>query len=96
MSKRRANLRVNWPAVVAATVFAAAFVLLSATESAAQCALCQTAVRAGGEQTARTMNTAIIVLLVPPVTIFCSIFAVVFKYRKSQGGGAGEGDDGRG
>jgi hypothetical protein len=27
------------------------------------------------------MDTAIIVLLVPPVTIFCSIFAVVLKYR---------------
>ena len=67
--------------LTAFAVVVAAFALFAPVEAAAQCALCKEAVRAGGEQTARTMNTAIIVLLIPPVTIFCSIFAVIFKYR---------------
>ena len=37
------------------------------------------------------MNLAILVLLVPPVTIFCSIFAVA--YRKRKGDGEEDGDD---
>jgi heme/copper-type cytochrome/quinol oxidase subunit 2 len=49
----------------------------------AQCPLCRSAVQQAGEQTARTLNLAIVVLLIPPVSIFCAIFAVV--YRKAKG-----------
>ena len=70
-------------------VFAAALALvpLSAAwpETAlAQCPLCRSALHDAGDQTARTMNAAIIVLLIPPVSIFCTIFAVV--YRKAKNG----------
>lgn len=58
----------------------------------AQCPLCRTAVQQAGDQTARTMNLAILVLLVPPVSIFCTIFVVAYRKRK----GDGEGDDDRG
>lgn len=50
----------------------------------AQCPLCRSAVQQAGEQTARTINLAILVLLIPPVSIFCTIFAVV--YRKAKDG----------
>ena len=56
----------------------------------AQCPLCRSAVQNAGEQTARTLNLAIVVLLVPPVSIFCAIFAVV--YRKAR---EGDGDQNR-
>ena len=56
----------------------------------AQCALCRSAAQQAGEQTARTLNLAILVLLVPPVAIFCTIFAVA--YRRGKGGD--EGDEG--
>lgn len=49
----------------------------------AQCPLCRSGLQEGGEQTARTMNLAIVVLLIPPVSIFCTIFAVA--YRKAKG-----------
>ena len=49
----------------------------------AQCPLCRSAVQNAGDRTARTLNLAIIVLLIPPVSIFCAIFAVV--YRKTKG-----------
>ena len=67
------------------TIFAlacgAALFLLCAPEAFAQCAMCKTAVAAGGEKAARTMNIAMLVLLVPPVTIFCAVFALVYKRR---------------
>lgn len=73
---------------------AAAALLLAAlwawpAEAAAQCPLCRTSVQQAGDQTARTMNLAILVLLVPPVAIFCTIFAVAYKKRR----GDDEGDD---
>lgn len=74
-------------------VFAAAIVLAALAaawpETAlAQCPLCRSALQNAGDQTARTMNTAIVVLLIPPVSIFCTIFAVVYKKAK-------HGDEGR-
>jgi len=50
----------------------------------AQCPLCRSALQDAGDQTARTLNLAIVVLLIPPVSIFCAIFAVV--YRKVRDG----------
>ena len=61
---------------------AAACVLLCSPAASAQCAMCRMVVEAGGEKTARTMNLAMLVLLVPPVTLFCSAIALVYKYRK--------------
>lgn len=79
----------------ARSFFVAAVVLCaSAAEAAAQCPLCRSALQQGGDQTARTMNLAILVLLIPPVAIFCSIFAVA--YRKRKGDGEGDDDDDRG
>ena len=49
----------------------------------AQCALCRTAVQ-NGDGTARTMNLAILVLLIPPVAIFCSIFGIAYKKIKKD------------
>lgn len=69
-----------------ALVSACAF-FFSANEALAQCALCRTALQDSGEATARTMNLGILVLLVPPVAIFCTIFAVAYKRGKSEGGG---------
>ena len=56
--------------------------------AAAQCPLCRSALQGEGDTTARTMNLAIVVLLIPPVSIFCAIFAVV--YRRARGGDDGE------
>ena len=69
---------------------AAAALLLGAlwawpAAAAAQCPLCRTAVQQADDQTARTMNLAILVLLVPPVSIFCTIFVVAYKKRRGDG-----------
>ena len=70
-------------------IFAAAFALAALAaawpETAlAQCPLCRSALQNAGDQTARTMNFAIVVLLIPPVSIFCTIFAVVYKRAKGD------------
>ncbi|HEX5708941.1 MAG TPA: hypothetical protein VFX96_16695 [Pyrinomonadaceae bacterium] len=67
-------------------LLAAALALVFAPEASAQCAMCKTAVAAGGERVARTMNAAMLVLLVPPVAIFCTIFVAVARGRKSSDG----------
>jgi heme/copper-type cytochrome/quinol oxidase subunit 2 len=63
----------------------AAVLLLLPGVAAAQCPLCRAAIEHGGDKTARVMNFAIVVLLVPPVSIFCTIFAVAFRRRKGLG-----------
>jgi hypothetical protein len=71
----------------AALVAACAFLFFPAGGALAQCALCRTALQDSGAATARTLNLAILVLLIPPVAIFCTIFAVAYKRGKSEGGG---------
>ncbi|MGB8509327.1 MAG: hypothetical protein WCD76_13140 [Pyrinomonadaceae bacterium] len=60
------------------------FLLFCPTDATAQCALCRAALEKGGEQTARAMNSGIIVLLLPPVAIFCGVFAIAFKSAKGD------------
>ena len=62
------------------------FLLLASSEAFAQCAMCRMGVEAGGEKAARTMNLAMLVLLIPPVTIFCAAFALVYKCRRPPDG----------
>ena len=74
--------------VLAAALALAALAAAWPVAALAQCPLCRSAVQQAGDQTARTMNLAIVVLLIPPVSIFCAIFAVV--YRRARDGGEGE------
>lgn len=74
----------GWLLWAVAAAFAAALLALCAPEAHAQCPLCKTAVEGAGESAARAMNLGILVLLIPPVAIFCSIFAVAFKHRKDE------------
>jgi hypothetical protein len=64
-----------------------ALAVLCEPDATAQCALCRTALKGAGESAARAMNLGILVLLVPPVAIFCALFAAL---RRS---GRGDGED---
>ena len=71
----------SWHSVLI-VVAALAVVLLLSTPADAQCSMCRAALN--GSNNARFMryfNIGILVLLIPPVTIFCSIFIVLRKYR---------------
>jgi len=69
----------------AALAALAALALLLPPETLAQCPLCRSALQDAGDRAARTMNLAIVVLLIPPVSIFCTIFAVAYRRRKGDG-----------
>lgn len=63
----------------------AAVILLLPADALAQCPLCRAGLMNAGDKTAYTMNLAIVVLLIPPVSIFCTIFAVAYRKLKREG-----------
>lgn len=77
MGRLAVKFRRVWGAL-----FTFAALLAWPAAAAAQCPLCRSAVQQAGDTTARTMNLAILVLLIPPVSIFCTIFAVAYKKRR--------------
>lgn len=64
-------------------LIAAACVLLAAESTLAQCAMCRASIGANSSFI-RNFNIGVLVLLVPPVSIFCTIFIVAFRHRKSE------------
>ena len=72
----------SWRRVLILVVFAVAVVLLANTYAEAQCSMCRAALTsATNSRFIRNFNIGVLVLLVPPVSIFCSIFIVLRKYR---------------
>ncbi len=67
------------------TGVALAAALLFEASGSAQCSMCRTAL-AGSNNALfiRNFNIGVLVLLVPPVTIFCSIFVVLKRFRASD------------
>ena len=78
-----ANARATGKALLL-TLTASALMALAAVGAEAQCALCRAALEKAGDQTARTINLGILVLLIPPVAIFCTIFAVAYRKAKDD------------
>ena len=63
---------------VAFILVASGILLLSSIPADAQCSMCRAAVSgANNSKFVKNLNIGVLVLLVPPVTIFCSIFIVL-------------------
>ena len=77
--------------ILALACAAILFVAVICAPSLAQCAMCGTSVRgsADAEAASRTLDLAVMILLVPPVIIFAGLFGVFYRFRNVQGGGAG-------
>ncbi|HEU4836528.1 MAG TPA: hypothetical protein VFS90_19005 [Pyrinomonadaceae bacterium] len=72
----------SWRRVLVLLVFAAAVVLLANTYAEAQCSMCRASLTSvTNSRFIRNFNIGVLVLLVPPVSIFCSIFIALRKYR---------------
>ncbi|HJT27485.1 MAG TPA: hypothetical protein VJ784_08770 [Pyrinomonadaceae bacterium] len=68
--------------VLVLVVFAVAVVLLANTYAEAQCSMCRASLTSvTNSRFIRNFNIGVLVLLIPPVSIFCSIFIVLRKYR---------------
>ena len=78
-------MRVSLYRLVLLSVALAIGVLLVASTASAQCAMCRAAL--AGSNNAffiRNFNIGVLVLLVPPVTMFCSIFVVLKRYHRED------------
>ena len=64
-------------------LLAAGSVLL-APGALAQCAMCKASAANLDGVSARSLNLATLILLCPPVAIFCAIFVVAYKRRNSH------------
>ena len=78
----RARLQVK-PLLLLVATFA--FLLLLSTTALGQCSMCRSAL-AGSNNAffVRNFNIGVLVLLVPPVTIFCSIFVALKRYKAAD------------
>jgi hypothetical protein len=72
--------------IVLFIAIATAVVLVFQSPVAAQCSMCK-AVLSGSNNARfiRNFNIGVLVLLLPPVTIFCSIFVVLRRHRGESG-----------
>jgi len=71
----------KWHAVLI-VVLVAAVVFLLAVPADAQCSMCRATLNGSNNaRFIRNFNIGVLVLLVPPVTIFCSIFILLRRYR---------------
>jgi len=72
----------KWQRVLFLIVVAVAVVLLAHTYADAQCSMCRAALTSTTDaRFIRNFNIGVLVMLIPPVTIFCSIFIVLRRYR---------------
>lgn len=58
-----------------------AVLLVAVAPVTAQCAMCRASVQ-NNAAFVRGLNLGVLVLLTPPVAIFCSIFIVAYRHRK--------------
>lgn len=80
-----------------AAVAAAALSLAAHSAALAQCAMCKTAVTGSPDagKLSESLNFAILILLIPPVLIFCAIFYAMMRLRKSRSAAGPETRSGR-
>ena len=78
-------MRSTWWRILVLIVVAVAFVLLASSYAEAQCSMCRAALTsATNSRFVRNFNIGVLVLLVPPAAIFCSIFIVLKRHRAND------------
>jgi hypothetical protein len=75
-------MRSSWLRSMVLLVLAAGLVLLASGYAEAQCSMCRAGLTSITDaRFVRNFNIGVLVLLVPPATIFCSIFIVLRRYK---------------
>jgi hypothetical protein len=75
----------SWRRVLVLIVVVVAVVLLAHTYAEAQCSMCRASLTSVTDSRfIRNFNIGVLVLLAPPVSIFCSIFIVMRKFRAAD------------
>ena len=77
--------RFKWLVAMLPMLATMAVLLLVAGSAFAQCAMCRASLAGSNNPFfIRNFNIGVLVLLLPPVTIFCSIFVVLKRYRAAD------------
>ena len=77
-------MKIDWR-VPLFLMLAIAMVLVLSHDASAQCSMCKAVVSGSNNgRFIRNLNIGVLVLLLPPVSIFCSIFIVLRRYRKGD------------
>ena len=75
-------MRSSWWRVLVLVVMAVGIVLLADSSVEAQCSMCRAALNnAANAKLVRNLNIGVLVLFVPPVAIFCSLFIALKRHR---------------
>ncbi len=64
---------------------AAAVLTFAPADAYAQCAMCKSTANNLDSVSARQLNLSTLILLCPPVAIFCAIFVIAYKHRNPPG-----------
>jgi hypothetical protein len=74
-------MNAPWQRLILVLVVAMAAALVLCGPVEAQCSMCRTALSNSNSAFVRNFNIGVLVLLIPPVTIFCGIFVALKRYR---------------
>jgi hypothetical protein len=75
-------MKWNWQRALVLICVAVAIVLLANTYADAQCSMCRASLTSVTDaKFIHNFNVGVLVLLLPPVSIFCTIFIVLRKYK---------------
>ena len=61
-----------------------ALMLMLSVVAVGQCSMCRASLAGSNSSFIRNFNIGVLVLLIPPVTIFCSIFFVLKRHRSAS------------
>lgn len=73
--------RAELPRLLPAAALLALLLLAAPAPAGAQCAMCKASASGLDGAGARNLNYAIVVLLCPPVAIFCALFVAAYRRR---------------
>ena len=78
-------MKSNWWRVLVLVVVVVGVVLLAHGDADAQCAMCRSALTsATNSRFIRNFNIGVLVLLAPPVAMFCSIFVLLRRFKAAD------------
>jgi hypothetical protein len=90
----RDGSRFKWLVAMLPMLATLAVLLVFAGSVFAQCSMCRASLAGSNNPFfIRNFNIGVLVLLLPPVTIFCSIFVVLKRYRAADEEDANKDDD---
>jgi len=78
-------MNLSWRRALVLVVLAVAVVVLAHTYAEAQCSMCRASLTSvTNSRFIRNFNIGVLVLLVPPVSIFCSIFIAMKRFKAAD------------